>query len=218
MIVLEHIGFEKLDMPMGEGPMGEIGFSLRKTVKKVGKKAKKGLVKAAPVLAIAAQALNFVVPGLGIAVGLALTTGVAALKAKDAKKEMAKQEKAASQEEAAAVAAQEVELSQQANQQMDAAYLKGEPFFAQRYGMTREKFTALPLEQKTKFLQGVIYDQQSGQLQTMGVSREKFLSLPVEEQNRVLAAVVQPFPWLTISLIGGGVLLAGIAAFLFLRK
>lgn len=136
--------------------------ALRKQFKKVGGKLKKGFLKAAPFLAIAAQILNFI-PGLGIAVGLAITAGAAALtitaqaiQMQEGKKAMAKADKAAGKEADVEVAAKEAEAHTKANE----AFVIGETYFTEKYGVTREEFEASPLESKLAFLQTAIEDKQ----------------------------------------------------------
>lgn len=241
MIVFEGVGFERIDAIMqrdmtsiAEAPLvGALDASLRKTIKRIGKKvqkttkkvgakAQKGFVKAAPVLAVAAQGLNFLIPGLGVAVGLAVSTGAAALKARQDKKAFEKEEKAEAKVAAAQAAAQEAELTKQTDAQAIDAFTKGEAYFTQTYGITKEQFLALPTSEKLKFMQGTVYDQVAPDLMAAGITREKFLSMPVDEQNRILAALVVPegeMPeWLLpAAVIGGGVLLVGLALFVMLK-
>lgn len=136
--------------------------SIRKKLKKIGGKLKKGFMKAAPFLAIAAQILNFI-PGLGIAVGLAITAGAAALtiaaqalQMQEGKKAMAKADKAAGKEADVEVAAKEAEAHRTANE----AFVVGEQYFTGKYGVTREEFEASPIEDKLAFLQTAIEDRQ----------------------------------------------------------
>jgi hypothetical protein len=135
---------------------------LRKQFKKIGGKLKKGFLKIAPILAIAAQILNFI-PGLGIAVGLAITAGAAALtisaqaiQMQEGKKAMAKADKAANKESDTEVAASEKEANEKANE----AYVVGEKYFTDKYGVNREAFESATLEEKLSFLQTAIEDRQ----------------------------------------------------------
>lgn len=136
--------------------------ALRKQLKKIGGKLKKGFVKAAPWLAIAAQLLN-IIPGLGIAVGLAITAGAAAvtiaaqaIQMQEGKKAMAKADKEAGKEADVEVAAKEEE----AHMKADEAFVVGETYFTEKYGVTLEEFKASPLDQKLAFLQTAIEDRQ----------------------------------------------------------
>jgi len=181
---------------------GDLGISLRKTVKKVGKTAKgvvkkvgkglkrvgkkitkaakKTLMKYGSVIALASQLLNFVVPGLGVAVSLAITAGSAALNARASVQASKKAGKAAEQEAAAAEADAKQKEDEAEKSAMD-AYLKGEEFFVREYDMTRERFEKLSLEEKLEFLAAVTadYDAHVAKLMEQGEADEdKVLGLP----------------------------------------
>jgi hypothetical protein len=154
---------------------------------------KKWFMKAAPYLAIAAQILNFVVPGLGVLVSLAITassTALSMVEAKKAQKAVAKAEAAANKEVAADQAAADVE----ANKALDDAYSKAGLYFTTTYGMTDIKWAALPVEGKNKFLNIVIYDQHAKAMQDMGVTRDAFQEMGVGEQQEALSKMAEKLP------------------------
>jgi len=157
-------------------------FTAGMSIASVRKGAKKALVKYGPYVAIAAQALNLVVPGLGVAVGAAIAAGSTALQAKEAKKQVKEAEKQA-------LSAQAAETQAMADEQMNSAYTTGEKYFTEKYGMSRDKWTALPYDDKLKFVQNVVYDQNQEQMAAEGVTREQFMAMPVEEQNSIVAAL-----------------------------
>lgn len=132
-------------------------------VSRVGKKGKAAFIKAAPWLAIAAQVLNFI-PGLGLAVGVAITAGSVALQLSasliaqhDAKKAFKEQEKADDAELQKLDSEVRAEENKATLAAMD-AFIKGEKYFSEKYKMTRTDFAALPLEDKMAFLEKSITD------------------------------------------------------------
>lgn len=132
--------------------------SIRKALKKFGGKFKTYFVKLAPILSIAAQVLNFI-PGLGVAVGLAITAGAAAINLSEqskAAKAGAKASKEAVKESDAELVAAEAAANEKAN----AAFATGEEYFTKRYGITRADFEASPLDEKLAFLQQAVEDRQ----------------------------------------------------------
>lgn len=154
---------------------------------------KKWFMKAAPYLSIAAQLLNFVVPGLGVLVGLAISASSMALslvEAKKAKQAMAKAEDAANKE----IAADQVAADAEANKALDAAYVKAGLYFTTTYGMTDVKWAALPVEGKNKFLNVVIWDQHAKAMQDMGSTRDTFQALSVGEQQELLSKMAEKLP------------------------
>lgn len=207
-----------------------VGKKVKEVAKRVGRKAKKAFVKAAPVLGIVAQALNFVVPGLGVAVGLAINVGAQAIAAHDAKKAYEKAEKEATaaeraELEAARKEAEEAltELGPEADKATMDAFIKGEAYFAKKYGITREQFQSLPLNGRYQFLMGSVYDLNIDKFMAKGVTREQFLAMPVESQTKLLEMINAEsgivtteqaialmeggsFPWMTAALVGGGAL------------
>lgn len=181
MLIRESMGLAEIDL--GD----PLGISLRKTVKRVkkkvkrvGRRAKKSFLKAAPILGVAAQALNLIVPGLGAAVGLAITSGAQALAAREAKKSARDQEELNVAREAEAL------YSAEAESRIHEAYLKGEKYFISRYRMDRERFMSLPLEEKYKFLMGTIFDRHEERFRAIGISRERFLSMTPNDQTALL--------------------------------
>lgn len=165
------------------------GF-IRKQLLKVGKKAKKAFIKLAPFIAIAAQILNFI-PGLGVAVGLAImlaataiTVTAGVMKQQQAKKTAKKEEAAA----AAADAAQEAEDYKEAGAKADDAYAKGaQQLFIPKYGMTPDKWGKLTSKDKITFLNGVVFDGYPQETAKMGVTRADFNQMLPEEQVLLLA-------------------------------
>jgi len=164
--------------------LGSLRKSVRKHIKKVGKVAKKAFMKAAPFLQIASLALNFIVPGLGVAVGLALSVASSALAAKEAQKAAKEAEKGAEAEAAGQEAAQH---EMQARVQMAAAYDKAPEFFQKKYGMSRANFTGLPLEDQMRFMNLALYDQHAPKFAAAGITREQFAAKPLEEQAELMA-------------------------------
>lgn len=154
---------------------------------------KKWFMKAAPYLAIAAQLLNFVVPGLGVLVGFAISassTALALSEAKKAKKAMAKAEAAADKE----IAADQASADAEANKALDEAYSKAGLYFTTTYGMTDIKWAALSVEGKNKFLNVVIYDQHAKAMQAMGITRDAFQAMSVGEEQEALSKMAQQLP------------------------
>lgn len=229
----------------------QLGASLRKSVKRVGTKAKaytkrlvrkseKAFVKAAPVLGVAAQALNLIVPGLGVAVGLAINVGAQALAAHDAKKAYEKAEKEASAEERAEIEAarkeaQEVldKLGPEADKATMDAFLKGEAYFTKTYRVTREEFQSWPLQTRYRFLMGSVYDLNKDKFAAKGVTREEFLSMPMDRQTQLLdtinresgivtseqaSASMGKGTWTTVALVGGGAALALLVVILLIKR
>jgi hypothetical protein len=159
--------------------------SLRKHFDKFGKVLKKGFIKFAPILGIAAIALNFIVPGLGILVGLAINLAAGAMKMQAAKKEMKDAKKAESADEAA----EQQKVDAEADQASIDAYSKGESYFVSKYGMTRDKFMALTSKGRYDFLMGVTYDANVGKFTSAGVTRDAFVAMPIDNQTALLAQI-----------------------------
>lgn len=213
--------------------LADIRKAVRKHIKKVGRVAKKAFVKAAPFLQIASLPLNFVVPGLGVAVGLAISVGSKAIAAKEAEKTARKAENQAEAEAASQEAAQN---EMQARVQMSAAYDKAPDFFQKNYGMSRTNFTGLPLEDQMKFMNLALYDQHAAKFAAAGITREQFAAKSLEEQSELMAqygggaspAVFQAAPALTpgekgpsivlLVGVGVGVLGLGLGLVFLLRK
>ena len=133
---------------------------LQKAFKKLGKKFKKVFIKIAPALAIVAQVLNFI-PGLGVAVGLAITAGAAALtvgakvlETKEAAKKAGKEEKAAEAEATQAV----IVADKDAHAKADEAFMKGADYFQSKYDITPEMFKSFTLDEKMAFFQQAVED------------------------------------------------------------
>jgi hypothetical protein len=197
-----------------------IGSKLSQFTKKVGKSTKKGFIKAAPILGVAAQALNFIVPGLGAAVGLAINLGAQALSAQEQKKVL---EKEAKEEERRRSAEEAERATQEAERAMTAAFMKGEPYFVSRYGVTLERFQSMTLKDRYLFLMGVVYDLNAEKFTSRGVSKERFLEMEVSDQANLLDQInresglltaeeaamgrTRTFPW-TIVLLGSAAVLA----------
>lgn len=166
---------------------------LQKYVSRLGKKSRGWIVKAAPFVSIAAQLLNFIIPGLGVAVSLAVSAVATSIKISDAnkaKRHMKKAEIKAEKEVQAEVAA----ADKKAEEALVAAYDKGAEFFKEEYDMTKEKFVALPLEGKSKFLNIVIYDQHAENMVNTGVTREAFQKMDLAQQSEALANMAQSLP------------------------
>lgn len=157
---------------------------------RLGKKAKRVFLKYAPWIAIAAQALNFLIPGLGILVGLAINAAAMAIQVHDARRAKKKVEKA---QEAADIEASkaEKEADEKANVALMAAYDGGEKLFVDQYDMTRVKYQALSVEEKTRFLDAVIYDQHADLMEQLGVKRDDFQKMPIANQQQALAMMSQ---------------------------
>lgn len=236
MTVPEYVRLDALDDPLGvslrkqvrktvkgvkEAPkrLAKQVKSAKKSATRFGKTAKKEFVQMAPVLAVAAQGLNFLVPGLGVAVGSALVAGAKALQVKEAQK-AAKAEDKKAQEEAAK---QEAVAKKATDDAAVTAYVQGETFFAQNYGMTKEKFQALSTDDKMRFLNVVVYDQNSDHFQQLGISREMFAELALDEQAVAIASLNDPSlrpssPWPLYLGIGAGVLAVGVIAWAILAR
>lgn len=166
---------------------------LQKYVSRLGKKGRGWLVKAGPFASLAANLLNFLIPGLGVAVSLAISAVVTAVKISDAnkmKRHMKKAEKQAEKDVQAEVA----EADKKAEEALNAAYDKGAELFVEDYGMTKEKFMALPMEEKSRFFNVVIYDQHTENMVNTGVTRDAFKKMPLAEQMEALANMAQALP------------------------
>ena len=250
MIVSERLGLEDFGLLEDRRSLdllyfGELGFSLKKVLKKIvraprkiSKKLgiKKFFLKNAPFIALSANALNLVVPGLGSAISVAITAGHTALAAKEQKQALKKAKKLERAEEAA-LEKEEREANAQAEKSLMAAYVRGEKFFAQRYEMSRGEFQALSLDEKLRFFNVVTYDANFEKFAARGISREAFASKSNEEQTALIAevggalripteaapeaAVVEApaivGPDLTAILVGGAVLVAIPLALFLLR-
>jgi len=173
---------------------------VKKTAKKVGSfvkrqwkkdiaRTKKFVGKYGKWIALAAQVLNFI-PGLGIAVGLAIAAAAAAIAAasqvitvKAAAKASAKAEDQANAE-ATALAAKAAQ--DEANVQMDEAYLKGQQYFTDKYKMTPDKWKVMPYDQKSRFLNEVVFDQHAQVFETAGVTKDAFAKLTIEQQHELI--------------------------------
>jgi hypothetical protein len=140
--------------------------SVRKKLYRVGKLAKKEFIKIAPYLSIVAQILNFI-PGLGVLVGLAISIGAAALtvgaKVVDAKTKARAAKKLEATKEAE-LDAQVAKAEADANKAADDAYDKGEPYFVQKYGLTKTMYASLNLDDKLAFLQQAVEDADAEQV------------------------------------------------------
>jgi hypothetical protein len=170
----------------------KIGQKLKKIVKKHLKRLKKGFLKAAPILGIVALALNFIVPGLGVLVGLAINLAAGAIQMADAKKAAQKAKKVEKKAETADAAEEAVEqqaADADADQASVDAYTKGESYFVSKYGMTREKFMALTPKGRYDFLMGTTYDVNVSKFASKGVSREAFITMPIDSQTALLAQI-----------------------------
>lgn len=132
-------------------------------VSRFGVKGKAAFIKAAPWIAIAAQILNFI-PGLGIAVSLAITAAATAIQLTAAGVEKAGAKKVMKKAEAAEdaeIRKLDEEIKVERNKADDAAveaYDKGEEYFNANYGMDREAFKSLSMEDKAAFLTEAVVD------------------------------------------------------------
>lgn len=189
MIIAEALNFQGLDDSLRKKAK-RVGRKSKKVVRGVVKKVKRHFPKIAPFLSIAAQVLNLIVPGLGVAVSLAITAGNAALAVTQAKKAAKAAKKAETQAEIQA----EAELTREAEESTLAAYEKGREHFEKEYGMTREKFTALPVEGRLKFFNLVLYDKNSERMRLMGVERSAFEKMSLDEQNQEISRMAAYLP------------------------
>jgi hypothetical protein len=223
MIVREDTPLEEIDrIYSGEfAQMGDLGFSFRKLIAKINapfvklikmdplmskvyahqkrvmkqfrKKVLPKLIKAAPWLAIAAEALNFVVPGLGVAIAMAITIAAAAYKLAEAKKAKAKIKKLTKDEEAKA----NVEIAQSdasADKATMDAYDKGAAYFQKSYNISRADFQSRPLDERIRLLNVAIYDQHTPAMVKMGVTRDAFAKMAVGDQADALAKMANALP------------------------
>jgi phosphate/sulfate permease len=223
MIVREDASLEEIDdFFSGElRQMGDLGFSFRKAFKKISapfvklikmdplmsrvyahqkrvmkkfrKKVLPKLIKAAPWLAIAAEALNFIVPGLGVAVALAITFAASAYKLDQAKKAKAKIKKLTKEEEAKA----DAEINQaesEADKATMSAYDKGADYFQKSYKITRADFQSRPIDERIRLLHIAIYDQHAPTMIKMGVTRDAFVKMTVDDQADALAKMANSIP------------------------
>lgn len=207
------------DPYLGKSILKRVAKKVKKAGRPVMKAVRKKFVKVAPVLAAASQLLNLVVPGLGVAVGVAISAGAAAMKIRQERKEEARLKKLSKEEEAAA-AAEVAAAEKEAHESLDAAYAQGEGYFTERYGMSREKWSALSVEEKTRFLNGAVYDANRERLQAAGIARDQFTALSKEEQERILreAGVGEGFPeWGYYCLLAGGAIAIILAVYLATR-
>ncbi len=218
--------FKRLGRKVKSG-VKRVGRKVRKFTSRVVRKHKKVFTRYGGYIAMAAQALNFVVPGLGAAVGAAVGTAHKAMVTRQQKKEieeMEKADRAAMAQEEAALAKEEAALWEQANAEADKAYDKGEALFSSApYFMTRDKWAKLTAEDKIRFLNTAVYDADADKLQKMGVTREMFLAMTPEEQAEILAlsagmADAEGPDIGTIVLIAGGTVALLAVTYLLLRK
>ena len=156
---------------------------------RLGKKVRKHFPTYAPWLSIAAQALNFVIPGLGVAVGFAISAASAAIQLHAAKKAETEFKKL-SDKAAREVQAEVDQANAEAEAAMMTAFDKGAPYFTQDYGVSRSQFAAFPMEEKVRFLNLVLYDQHADLMETI-VPRDAFMRMPVEEQSSALSFMSQ---------------------------
>lgn len=137
----------------------------RKTMRKVWNKTvpkpirkvftRKNFIKYAPILAGAAQILN-IIPGLGIAVSLAILAGAAAVAVADTvavKKQMKADQK---------------KMDAKTAKEANSAFLGSKDMIFQRYGVTYEQFRPLKLPEKLQFLQMVTDDASGYSLSGLG--------------------------------------------------
>jgi len=192
----------------------KVGTAIQKAAKKVGKPAmkafKKYFPKIAPFLAAAVQIFNFI-PGLGVALGIAISVGSASMTMTQNLKALKKAKKLSEQEEGA-MAAESADLDRQAHESLDAAYDKGETPFTADYGMTRDLWKGLSVEGKTRFLKEAVAIANQKKLDEVGVTPEQFSKMTVEEQDKVLEKAFGTSVWTWVALAGGGVLLVTVLA------
>lgn len=164
--------------------------ALRKVLLKVGKKAKKAFIKFAPYIAIVAQVLN-IIPGLGVAVGLAIMAGATAIEIGASFAAKAEAKKAAKKAETAADAQERAEMEaqyQEAGKKADEAYAKGaQGYFIPKYGMTQDKWAKLTSKDKLSFLNGAVFDAHPQEAAQIGLTRADFMSMDPEDQVLILA-------------------------------
>lgn len=136
---------------------------LENFVSRTGKKAKKHFPKYAPYLAAVAQVLNFI-PGLGVAVGLAITAGAAAIQiagvaieVNEAKKAMDHMEEA-DVKEIERLDAEALAEERKAKQAAIDAFIAGESYFTEKYGITRAQFEVMELPDMMAFLEKAVTD------------------------------------------------------------
>lgn len=189
--------------------LAELGFNFRKLIKKIGTPfmkvtraqfkpirrffTKKFFLKAAPFLSIAAELLNLVVPGLGVAIGIAISLTATAMALHD-KKVMEKKAKAAT---AAANAQDQATIDKadsDANASLDSAFNTGQAFFMSAYGETPAMWQKLTIDGKTRFLNVAIYDRNATNMQAIGISRDAFQKLSTAQQHDALAKGAEALP------------------------
>lgn len=194
--------------------------SVRAVVKKAATPAMKGFKKyfpkVAPFLAIAVQVFN-VIPGLGVALGVAISVGSAALTTHQNLVAMKKAGKLAKEEEAA-MDAEAADLDRQANESLDSTYNTGESLFASEYGMPRDQWSALSVEGKTKFLKEAVALANQKKFAAVGVTPKQFSEMTEEESERALEEAFGIPTWGWVAIAGGGVLLVVGLAFLLKSK
>jgi len=167
----------------------KVGSFVKRQWKKDVARTKKFIGKYGKWIALAAQVLNFI-PGLGIAVGLAIAAAAAAIAAASqvitVKAAAAASKKAEDQANAEATAMTAKAAKDEANVQMDEAYLKGQQYFSDKYKMTPDKWKAMQYDQKSMFLNEVVFDQHAQVFETAGVTKDAFSKLTIEQQHELI--------------------------------
>lgn len=166
-----------------------VGQFVKRQWKKDIARTKKFVGKYGKWIALAAQVLNFI-PGLGIAVGLAIAAAAAAIAAAsqviNVKAAAAASKKAEDQANAEATAQTAKAAQDEATARMDEAYLKGQQYFTENYKMTPDKWQAMKYEEKSKFLNEVVYDQHAKEFTESGVTKDAFSKLSIEQQHELI--------------------------------
>lgn len=228
---------------------GAIGYVLKRN-KKLRNQVFTNFSKAAPFLQAACTVLNLILPGFGTAMALGIAAANMAIqitRLRESQKAMRREEEVVTAENAAIMA--------EADTATMNAYNIGAAYILETYDVSREEFQLLTIEERSKFLNLIVYDRHQKEItENLGVTRDQFVAMTVEQEGEVLAltgtavpgapalppeaqailgpetttAVVQPgsgpmlaplaaegmSPWVTYSLIGGGVATVGILVYL----
>lgn len=228
-----------------------IGYVLKRN-KKLRNQAFTNFSKAAPFLQAACTILNVIIPGFGMVIALGIAAANMAIQVtrlRESQKAMRREEEVVTAENAVIMA--------EADTATMKAYDIGATYILEVYGVTREEFQLFTIEERSKFLNLIVYDRHQKEItENLGVTRDQFVAMTVEQEGEVLAltgtavpnapalppeaqailgpetaaqpgAAVQPgagpmlaplaaegmSPWVTYSLIGGGVAAAGVLTY-----
>lgn len=197
-----------------------------------------------PVLATAANAINFIIPGVGTAISAGITLAgatMATIEARNAAIKMAKElGQPLTPDETRMFDEEEKLYGEMATGYMDEAYYKAEQYFTDRLGVPRSEWEAMDFDDKVRTIDRAVYDANRSTFESAGITEEDYLKLGIMEQEELLrelgvtTAIVQvpadaegpgarflateKKGFLPYILIGGGVLVAGVILFLLLRR